>query len=171
MTLMCMGKEHICASVSVEQYRAYTELMERNSGDDAVSAFQFNVEIMKMIFGISGREVLRADVAEQLAAVKIIHFVMQDIITPKFLDLSPNKADEIEREKSAFDEYDEENGYNEDEKSIDNESIWKLCRDSVDRVIKLCIKGLNDSMSNVMKSDIISLLSHVAFEIKTINEK
>lgn len=33
------------------------------------------------------------------------------------------------------------------------------------------IKGLNDSLSNVMKSDIMSLLDHVAFEIKTINEK
>ena len=38
-------------------------------------------------------------------------------------------------------------------------------------VVKLCIKGLNDSLSNVMKSDIMSLLDHVAFEIKTINEK
>lgn len=37
--------------------------------------------------------------------------------------------------------------------------------------VKLCIKGLNDSLSNVMKSDIMSLLDHVAFEIKTINEK
>lgn len=157
--------------MSVEKYRAYTELMEKNSGDDVSSAFQFNATIMKMIFDISERTVLKADVAEQLATAKMVHFVMQDIITPKFLELNPNRPDEVEQEKSAFDDYDEENGYNEAEKQLDEENIWKVCRDNVDRVTKLCIKGLNDSLSNVMKSDIMSLLDHVAFEIKTINEK
>mgnify|MGYP006983003246 FL=1 len=157
--------------MSVEKYRAYTELMEKNGGDDVASAFQFNAAIMKMVFGISEREVLKADVAEQLTAAKMIHFVMQDIITQKFLELNPNRPEEVEQEKSAFDEYDEENGYNEAENQLDDENIWKVCRDNVDRVVKLCIKGLNDSLSNVMKSDIMSLLDHVAFEIKTINEK
>lgn len=157
--------------MSVEKYRAYTELMEKNGGDDVASAFQFNAAIMKMVFGISEREVLKADVAEQLAAAKMIHFVMQDIITQKFLELNPNRPEEVEQEKSAFDEYDEENGYNEAENQLDDENIWKVCRDNVDRVVKLCIKGLNDSLSNVMKSDIMSLLDHVAFEIETINEK
>ena len=157
--------------MSVEKYRAYTELMEKNGGDDVASAFQFNAAIMKMVFGISEREVLKADVAEQLAAAKMIHFVMQDIITQKFLELNPNRPEEVEQEKSAFDEYDEENGYNEAENQLDDENIWKVCRDNVDRGVKLCIKGLNDSLSNVMKSDIMSLLDHVAFEIKTINEK
>ena len=81
--------------------------MEKNNGDDIASAFQFNAAIMKMIFGISEREVLKADVAEQLATAKMIHFVMQDIITPKFLELNPNRPDEVEQEKSAFDDYDE----------------------------------------------------------------
>lgn len=157
--------------MSVEKYRAYTELMEKNGGDDVASAFQFNAAIMKMVFGISEREVLKADVTEQLAAAKMIHFVMQDIITQKFLELNPNRPEEVEKEKSAFDEYDEENGYNEAENQLDDENIWKVCRDNVDRVVKLCIKELNDSLSNVMKSDIMSLLDHVAFEIKTINEK
>lgn len=157
--------------MSVEKYRAYTELMEKNGGDDVASAFQFNAAIMKMVFGISEREVLKADVAEQLAAAKMIHFVMQDIITQKFLELNPNRPEEVEKEMSAFDEYDEENGYNEAENQLDDENIWKVCHDNVDRVVKLCIKGLNDSLSNVMKSDIMSLLDHVAFEIKTINEK
>ena len=157
--------------MSVEKYRAYTELMERNGGDDVASAFQFNAAIMKMVFGISKREVLKADVAEQLAAAKMIHFVMQDIITQKFLELNPNRPEEVEKEKSAFDEYDEENGYNEAENQLDDENIWKVCRDNVDRVVKLCIKGLNDSLSNALKSDIMSLLDHVAFDLKTINEK
>lgn len=166
---MCNEKEYICTNVTVEKYRAYTELMERNTGDDVASAFIFNAAIIKMIFGISEREVMKADVVEQLAAAKAIHFVMYEIITPKFLELNPNRPDQVEQEKSAFDEYDEANGYNEAD--VNDESIWKICRDNVDRVIKMCVRGFNDSLSNVMKSDIMSLLDHVAFEIKTINEK
>lgn len=168
---MCAEHEYICTSVSVEKYRAYTELMEKNDGDDARSAFSFNTAIIKMVFNISEREVLKADIAEQICCAKMIHFVMQDIITQKFLELNPNRLDEAEQEVSAFDEYDEKNGYNEAENQIDNENVWRICRDNVDRIIKLCIRGLNDTLSNVMKSDIMSLLDHVAFEIKTINEK
>lgn len=169
MVLLCGEKEYIRTAVTVEQYRAYTEYMEKNSGDDVRSAFQFNAAIMKMIFGISEREVMKADVVEQLTTAKMIHFVMQQIITPKFLELNPERPDQIEQEKSAFDEYDEENGYNEEDQ--DDRNIWQVCRDNLDRVIKLCVKGFNDSLSNCMKSDIMSLLDHVAFEIRTINEK
>lgn len=167
LTLECGQKEHVCMKVTVEKYRAYTELMEKNSGDDAVDALIFNMEIMKMIFGVSKKEIMKADVIEQLAAAKTIHFVMQEIITPKFLELNPKKV-EIEQEESAFDEYDKEHGY--DEELENSESIWKVCKDNVDRVIKLCIKGLNDSMSNCMQADIMSLLDHVSFEIRTIRE-
>ena len=48
--------------------------MEKNNGDDVASAFQFNAAIMKMIFGISEREVLKADVAEQLATAKTVSY-------------------------------------------------------------------------------------------------
>lgn len=143
--------------------------MEKNIGEDTQAAFLFNVAIMKMIFDTSEKEILKASIIEQLVTAKMIHFVMQDVITPKFLKLNPSKSNEVKQEKSGFDEYDEENGYNEVD--YDNENIWKVCRDNVDRVVKLCIKGFNDSLSNCMKSDIISLLGHLAFEIKTINEK
>lgn len=169
IVLMCEEHEYIRTSITVEQYRAYTELMEKNEGEDAKSAFRFNAEIMKMIFGLSVREVMKADVVDQLATAKAIHFIMQEIITPKFLELNPDRPDQVVQEKSAFDEYDEENGYNDEKEGTEN--IWKICRDNVDRVIKICVKAFNDSVTNCMKSDIMSLLDHVAFEIRTINEK
>ena len=169
IVLTCGDAEHVRTSVTVEQYRAYTELMEKNAGEDAKSAFWFNAEIMKMIFGISKKEVMKADVVDQLAAAKTTHYIMQEIITPKFLELNPDRPDQIEQEKSAFDEYDRVNGYDDIEEQKEN--IWKVCRDNVDRVIKICVKAFNDSVTNCMKSDIMSLLDHVAFEIRTINEK
>lgn len=166
LTLMCGEKEVICTSVSCKMYRRYTEIMEKNDSETAADAFEVNQVILKEIFRVSERELKKADVLEQLTAIKKIHFTMQDIITKKFLDLNPEHPEQ--QEKSAFDEYDEEEGYNETEQQ---ENIWKVCRDNLDRVVKLCIRAFNDSYTQVMESDIMSLLDYVAFEILTINEK
>ena len=46
IVLTCGDAEHVRTSVTVEQYRAYTELMEKNAGEGAKSAFWVNAEIM-----------------------------------------------------------------------------------------------------------------------------
>ena len=104
IVLTCGDAEHVRTSVTVEQYRAYTELMEKNAGEDAKSAFWFNAEIMKMIFGISKKEVMKAVAVDQLVAAKTIHYIMQEIVTPKFLELNPDRPDHTEQEKSDLEE-------------------------------------------------------------------
>lgn len=166
LTLLCGDEEHVCTTVSVKMYRKYTEFMERNNGNRARDAFLLNSEILKEFFKISSRELQKAEVEEQLVAAKMIHFVAQEIVTKKFLELNPERPEE--QEKSAFDEYDKENGYTELEEA---ENVWKICRENLDRVVKLCIRAFNDSYTKCMESDIISLLDYVKFEIATINEK
>ena len=168
LTFVCGDKEYVRTQISVETYRKYTELMEKNTAMAATAATLFNTEIIKTVFGISEREVRKADAIEQITAAKTIHFFMQEIILPKFLELNPDRPEMIQKEKSAFDEYDEENGYVD--KAEEEGELWKSCRDSIDRVIKICVRGFNDSITNVMQTDIISLLDHVAFEMRTINE-
>ena len=163
------GGEHCRTVVTVEAYRKYTELMERNTGEDVRSAFYFNAQIIKSFFGLSQREMMAADIVEHLTAAKMIHFVMQEIVTPKFLELNPNPAGQVEQEQSAFDEYDRENGYEDD--TAEARSVWAVCRENVDRVVKLCVSSFNDSYTSVMSADIMALLDHVAFEIRTANEK
>lgn len=166
LTLLCGDEEHVCTTVSVKMYKKYTEFMERNNGNRARDAFLLNSEILKEFFKISSRELQKAEVEEQLVAAKMIHFVAQEIVTKKFLELNPERPEE--QEKSAFDEYDKENGYTELEEA---ENVWKICRENLDRVVKLCIRAFNDSYTKCMESDIISLLDYVKFEIATINEK
>lgn len=163
---MCGQNEHVCTSVTAQMYRRYTEVMEQNNGESAAEAFRFNRRILKDVFRVTDREMEKAGVEEELAAAKIIHFVMQDVVTKKFLDLNPEHPEK--QEPSAFDEYDEENGYNEIES---RGSVWKVCRENLDRVVKLCIRSFNNSYTQCMESDIMSLLDYVSFEIATINEK
>lgn len=163
---MCGQNEHVCTSVTAQMYRRYTEVMEQNNGESAAEAFRFNRRILKDVFRMTDREMEKAGVEEELVAAKIIHFVMQDVVTKKFLDLNPEHPEK--QEPSAFDEYDEENGYNEIES---RGSVWKVCRENLDRVVKLCIRSFNNSYTQCMESDIMSLLDYVSFEIATINEK
>ena len=104
-----------------------------------------------------------------MTAAKQVHFVMQDVITQKFLDLNPEHPEAVEKEASAFDEYDEENGYNDDG-ATEERNFWQICRENVDRVVKLCIRLMKNSYQDCMEADIMSLLDYVAFEIRTLKE-
>ena len=86
----------------------------------------------------------------------------------KFLELNPERPEAVEQEKSMFDDYDEENGYNEIEAPTEN--LWKICRENVDRIVKISISLMKESYQNCMKSDIMSLLDHLKFEIQTAGE-
>ena len=136
LILSCGHKEYVCTTISVEMYRRYTEIMERNDSDSISDAFEANTKILMTVFGARQREVEEADPEDVLSAVKEIHFMMQDVITKKFLDLNPEHPEKIQKEKSAFDEYDEENGYNDEDPG---ENLWKICRENVDRIVKICI--------------------------------
>lgn len=165
MTLLCERKEYVCTSVSVKMYRKYMEIMEHSKdADDLQSVFYLNNEILKVVFGISLQEIYKADVTEQLVSIKTIHFIMQEIIAEKFVDLNPEYQ---EQEDSAFDEYDEKNGYNEDVKVL---NIWTTCKENIDRIVKLCVRAFNDSYTKCMEADIMSLLDYLKFEISTMNE-
>ena len=79
------------------------------------------------------------------------------------------EVEQVEKEKSAFDEYDRENGY-EDELEEPEENQWKVCGEIVDRVVKIAIRLLKNSYSQCMKENIVTLLEYLRFELDTINE-
>ena len=68
------------------------------------------------------------DMGQFLRAANAVHFIMQEVVTAKFQELSDVPPEEIQ--KSAFDDYDRENGYEEG-----NENIWEALNENVDRVI------------------------------------
>lgn len=165
--IACGENRYFVNSITVGQYRKYAELMKKNGGDRLSDALFFNQKIAQEIFDsrMSLDELGKTDVVEVMAAAKTIHFVMQDIITPKFLELMDEP---VEQEKSAFDDYDRENGYEEPEQV---RNIWEVCSDNIDRVIQIAIKLLNNSYSQCLETDIVALLDYMKFAIKSINEK
>lgn len=110
-------------------------------------------------------ELYTVDMGQFLRAANAVHFVMQEIVAAKFGELSDEPREEIQ--KSAFDDYDRENGYDD---QVESESIWAALKENVDRVIKIATRVLHTGYNECMKSNIMELLDYVRFEIETAEE-
>lgn len=165
--ITCRGEKNFINSITVEQYKKYINLMEKNDSDRFEDVMFFNKKIMQELFGneMSLAEIGKVEAIEFLTAIKTIHFTMQSVVAEKMLNLV--EAEHVEKEVSAFDEYDIENGY-EDEQQEENQ--WKVCGEIVDRVVKIAIRLLKNSYSQCMKEDVVALLDYLKFELDTINE-
>ena len=164
----CRGKRYFINSITVEQYKKYISLMEKNSTEKISGVMFFNTKIVQELFGneLTLAEIGEIDVIDFLTAIKTVHFIMQNIIAEKMLNIV--EVEQIEKEASAFDEYDRENGYEEEEQPEENQ--WKVCGEIVDRVVKIAIRLLKNSYSQCMKENIVTLLEYLRFELDTINE-
>ena len=165
----CSGKRYFINSITVEQYKKYISLMEKNHTEKISGVMFFNTKIMQELFEneLTLAEIGEIDAIDFLTAIKTVHFVMQNIIAEKLLNIV--EVEQVEKEKSAFDEYDRENGY-EDEPEEPEENQWKVCGEIVDRVVKIAIRLLKNSYSQCMKENIVTLLEYLHFELDTINE-
>ena len=166
--ITCRGGTVFINSITVEQYKKYVSLMERNGSDRITDAMFFNKKIIQEIFGnrMSLAELGGAEVIEFLTAAKGIHFIMQNIVSDALLNIV--EAEPVEKEESAFDEYDKENGYEDEEQEEQN--TWRVCGEIIDRVVKIAIRLLRESYGQCMKEDIVALLNYLKFELETVNE-
>ncbi len=167
ISITCSTGKLFISSITVGQYRKYAVLMEKNDSDRIANAMFFNKKIIQEIFGnrMSLEELGGVDAVEFLAAAKGIHFIMQEIISEKLLSVV--EVEQVEKEASAFDEYDIENGYEDEHQEQD---AWKTCREITDRIIKIAIRMLKNSYSQCMGEDIVALLEYLKFELDTIEE-
>lgn len=144
------------------------ELMEKNKSDDMLENIYFNLRILQELYPErpTMTELKTVDMGQFLRAANAVHFVMQEIVTAKFRELSDVPPEEVQ--KSVFDDYDRENGY-EDE--AENGSIWESLKENVDRVVKIATRVLNTGYNECMQTDIMKLLDYVKFEIETAEEE
>lgn len=165
--IACSNRKYFVNSITVEQYKKYLNIMEKNDSERVSDVMFLNKKILQELFGneMSLAELGGVEAVDFLTAIKSVHFVMQNIVTEQMMSIV--EVERVEKETSAFDEYDQENGY-EEEKQEENQ--WKAYGSIVDRVVKIAIRLLKDSYSQCMKEDIVALLAYLKFELDTINE-
>ena len=81
----CRGERLFINSVTVEQYKKYISLMEKNDTEKFSGVMFFNKKIMQEMFGneLSLAAVGEIDAVEFLTAIKTVHFIMQNIVAEK----------------------------------------------------------------------------------------
>mgnify|MGYP000074142418 FL=1 len=143
--------------------------MEKNETAQITEAMFFNEKILQELLNneVPIALIEKIDAIEFLTTIKTVHFIMQNVIMEKMLNVV--EVQQIEKEPSAFDEYDRENGY-EDDLEEDEDNRWKTCGEIIDRIVKIAIRILKNSYSQCMKEDIEELLDYLKFELDTINE-
>ncbi len=130
--------------------------------NNLVEIFYYNKRLIQEMFSISMYEIQDISIVDFIYTYRAIHFIMQNIIMMKFKELS---TEEIVYEGSAFDEYDKENGYEDD-----NNELWDIAKDNINRIIKLSRDLLKISYTECMHTDIYNLIEHLKFEIDNIDD-
>ena len=74
-------------------------------------------------------------------------------------------TEEVEVEKSAFDEYDIENGYVDDEDT----RHWDNYAKNLDNILYIAIKNIGNSYKECLDSDAVDLLDYIYFSIELEN--
>ncbi|EOU1877967.1 hypothetical protein F6J56_05855 [Clostridium perfringens] len=76
--------------------------------------------------------------------------------------------EEITIEKSAFDDYDRENGYLEE---IEEENIYDNYLNVIDNIIHYSINNFNNSLEATLNMNVLDLLDYIEFSINQRNEE
>lgn len=151
--------------ITVQQAKRYVKAM-LDTADSVQAVLKMATRMLPELFdSLRPADVIRASVAEVLTVVKGLHFIMQEVVLPQFAILSDEPP--VEREASVFDEYDEENGYTDE----DEVSVWETCLENIEAVTQAAIKIMRQSYTDTMKEELVPLLEHLRWEIDHQSEK
>lgn len=136
--------------------------MDGDAAESAKAAVRSMTRLLPDIYGtVRPADVIHAPVAEVITAAKTLHFVMQEVVLPKFSILSDEP--QVEQEASVFDKYDEEEGYNDEPAA--KSSPWAACLESIEIITQAAIKIMRQSYTDTMKEEMVPLIEHLKWEI------
>ncbi len=148
--------------ITVQQAKRYAQIMrdlEDAPVESAKAAVMSMTRLLPDVYGtLRAKDVIAAEVTQVITAAKTLHFTMQEVVLPKFAELS---EPETEQQASVFDEYDKEEGYDEPEGG----NLWETCLESIDVITQAAIKIMRQSYSDTMKEELVPLIEHLKWEI------
>ncbi|MDK0745664.1 hypothetical protein P5E69_13865 [Clostridium perfringens] len=106
--------------------------------------------------------------------LEVFDFFETYIFIRKYVDKIQDRIREIfvgdeVIEKSAFDEYDKEEGYLDEE--LEEENIYDNYLKVIDNIIQYAIKNFNNSLEATLNMNILDLLDYIEFSINQRNEE
>lgn len=123
--------------------------------------------VIRVVFNdrIEEEEIEQLDVAEIVNTFKLITEVVDIYVNEKIRNIGKllNGEQAEAYEGSAFDEYDRENGYTDEETQ---EEAWVSYEQALNNILQICIKNMRNSYKDCLESDLSDLLDYVVFQVE-----
>lgn len=116
------------------------------------------------MFNLSKSNLDKMDITDILVLNEFLKLYIYNTINKKLEEI--NNINKIETKKSLFDEYDEENGYVEEDK----ESPYKIMKDNINYFIKYGNVNCKTSLKDLYEMNLYDLLDYLRFNIIYENE-
>jgi len=104
----------------------------------------------------------RFDYMELLAAAREIQFAVEEVLIPKILDTFRGKEEPEPYVGSAFDAYDEEQGYADEPQA----SIWRQWAENANALLSTAIRLLRESYTGALNAPLLPLLEFLQYEME-----
>ena len=129
-----------------------------------------SVEAIAAATGLSIEEIEQLDVADVVNTFRTITEIIDASVNEKIREISEllNGSQQTEDQGSAFDDYDRENGYIEEQSQ---EEVWESYRNALDNILQICIRNMRNSYKDCLESDLSDLLDYVVFQVEYDREK
>ena len=140
--------------------------------EDENDLLNFYSDIIRIVFNdqIEEEDIEQLDVAEITGIFKVVTEFIDSCINEKILSIGELLiGTQVEmKEGSAFDEYDRENGYINEETQ---EEAWRSYGKALDSILQICIKNMRNSYKDCLESDLSDLLDYVIFQVEYDREQ
>lgn len=123
--------------------------------------------IIKIVFNdrIEEEDIEQLDIAEIMDIFETIAEIVDACINEKIRSIGEllNGGQVETTGQSAFDEYDRENGYTNEETQ---EEAWRSYERALNSILQICIKNMRNSYKDCLESDLSDLLDYVMFQVE-----
>lgn len=138
-----------------------------NKTEDENDLLYLYSAVIRAIFNdrIEEEEIEQLDVAEIVNTFKAVTEIVDTSVNEKIREISEllSGGQAETNEGSAFDDYDRENGYIEEETQAE---LWESYRKALDNILQICIKNMRNSYKECLESDLSDLLDYVVFQVE-----
>lgn len=150
-------KEYVIKEITTKDYIRYIDICSLENEDSVYKTVQLFYDLNILCLN-------RMDITDILTLNEFLKLYIYNTINKKLDEL--NNINKVEIKKSLLDEYDEENGYNEENK----ESPYKIMKDNINYFIKYGNSNCKTSLKDLYDMNLYDLLDYLRFNIIYENE-
>lgn len=133
--------------------------MKSKSSDILISM----CNIITLMFGVRRDSLEKTDIFKIYASNIQIQLYIQEIINNKFIKIAEMNGEIVEQKGSAFDEFDEENGYINKE---EEKNVYERYKETLNYILRYSINALNNSYKESIECNLAEMLDYIIFNLE-----